>query len=67
MRHLQNRVGRLEDSKGGKGRLVCLYVGDSETEEEVKERHFAQHPEDREAGVFLIVEYRDPTQGISAD
>ncbi len=67
MNRLLNRVERLEDSKGGKRRLVCLYVGDGETEEEAKVRHFAQHPEDRDARVFLIVQDRDPTQGISAD
>ncbi len=62
MNRLLNRVERLEDSKGGKRRLVCLYVGDGETEEEAKVRHFAQHPDDRKTSDILIVQYVDPTR-----
>ncbi len=62
MNRLLNRVERLEEIKGGKRGVVCLYVGDEETAEEVKERHLAEHPEDRKGRTFVIVEYRDPTR-----
>ncbi len=59
MSRLQQRVQRLESTKAEK-RLVMIYVGKKVTEDESREQHFAEHPEDRNASHFLFIEYRDP-------
>ena len=60
MSRLEQRVRWLEKGKGGR-RLVMIVVKVSETEEDAKARHFAKHPEDRDAGDILIVQIVDPT------
>ena len=61
MSRLRQRVRRLESSKGN-AQTVVIVVGVDEAVEEVQERHFAEHPEDRDASGILIVQLRDPTK-----
>ena len=60
MSRLEQRVRRLEMGKRG-GRLGVIVVEVDETVEAAKARHFAKHPEDRDAGDILIVQLVDPT------
>ncbi len=41
--------------------MAVVIVEINETEEAAKERHFAEHPEDRDASNSLIVQLVDPT------
>ena len=60
MSRLEQRVRRLEKGKGS-GRLVLIVVEVNEDAEEAQAHHFAEHPEDRDAGNILIVQIVDPT------
>ena len=42
--------------------MPVVVVEMNETEAAAKERHFAEHPEDRDAGNSLIVQLVDPTE-----
>ena len=61
MSRLEQRVGRLENNTG-KRRMPVVVVEVDETVEAAKERHFAEHPEDRDARDPLIVRLVDPTK-----
>ncbi len=44
--------------------MPVVIVEINETEEAAKERHFAEHPEDRDASNSLIVQLVDPTENV---
>lgn len=66
MSRLEQRVERLENNTG-KRRMPVVVVEVDETEEEAMVRHFAEHPEDRDASDPLIVQLVDPTETAPAE
>ena len=46
--------------------MSVVIVEMNETEEAAKERHFAEHPEDRDASNSLIVQLVDPTENTTS-
>jgi hypothetical protein len=63
MSRLEQRIRRLEDDKGNRRRAVIVIEVD-ETEEAARARHFAEHPEDRDARNILYVKLEDPTRNV---
>ncbi len=46
--------------------MPVVVVEMNETEEAAKERHFAEHPEDRDTSNSLIVQLVDPTENVTS-
>ena len=46
--------------------MLVVVVEVDEREEAAKERHFAEHPEDRDASNSLIVQLVDPTENVTS-
>ena len=61
MSTIGKRIERLEMS-GGNRRKAVIVVNVDETVEAAMERHFAEHPEDRDASDPLVVQLVDPTK-----
>jgi hypothetical protein len=51
----KRRLERLEKGRKGNG-VYIMIVGPGETKEEIMQRHLAQHPEDEEGVVTLILD-----------
>ncbi len=46
--------------------MPVVVIEMNETEEAARKRHFAEHPEDRDAGKSLIVQLVDPTENVTS-
>jgi len=57
MRNIEGRLTKLENKEGVPLTVITIMVG--ETEEQARERHFAEYPEHRGARKEIIVRIRD--------
>ena len=53
---LKNRVRKLEQHTGKDRGWAIIMVEPGETKEQAKEKHLAQHPEDKDCPGFIIMD-----------
>ena len=55
LRNIKRRVSKLERQLGRKESFAVIIVQRGERDEEARERHFREHPDDRERENFMYI------------
>lgn len=52
---IERRINKLEKHSPNKKRVVVIEQGDKESAEQAERRHYAEHPEDKNAELSVLI------------